>query len=104
MKASVIVLALIFVNPLLIQSTSAQEDWNYENAHPDALINAVLPLPEDLREGATVLVYHPDTGERIVIRQGSNAIECIGDSGMYCHPATSHCRPADHRLRVVLAQ
>ena len=77
MKASVIVLALIFVNPFLIQSTSAQEDWSFGHAYPNALINAVLPLPEDLRDGATVLVYHPDTGERIVVRQGSNAIVCI---------------------------
>ena len=86
MKASVIVLVLIFVSPLLIQSTSAQQDWNYETAHPDALINAVLPLPEDLRDGATVLVYHPDTGERIVIRPGSNAIECIPGN-----PADTRC-------------
>ena len=81
MKASVIVLALLFVNPLLIQSTSAQEEWSFGHAYPNALINAVLPLPEDLRDGATVLVYHPDTGERIVVRQGSNGIVCIPGMG-----------------------
>ena len=36
---------------------------------------AVLPLPEDLRAGATVFDYN-DTGERVVLRQGSNHVEC----------------------------
>ena len=37
---------------------------------------AVLPLPEDLRAGATVYTYDADTGERIVLKQGSNFFEC----------------------------
>ena len=37
---------------------------------------AVLPLPEDLRAGATVLTYDPATGARKVLRPGTNSIEC----------------------------
>src|SRR5262249_22406474 len=43
----------------------------------EALVaQAVLPLPEDLRAGATVLTYDPSTGARKVLRQGTNTIEC----------------------------
>jgi len=42
----------------------------------DAVAQATLPLPEDLKAGATVVTYDPDTGERAVLRQGSNRIEC----------------------------
>lgn len=46
-------------------------------ASPDEQIaQAVTPLPEDLRAGATVLVYDSNTGERKVLRQGTNTIEC----------------------------
>jgi hypothetical protein len=38
---------------------------------------AVRPLPADLRGGATVYRYDAQTGERIVLRQGSNQIECL---------------------------
>lgn len=41
------------------------------------IAEAVRPLPEDLRDGATVLTYDADTGERIVLRQGSNEVECL---------------------------
>jgi len=43
----------------------------------DPRINeAVQPLPEDLRAGATVVAYDSATGGRTVLRQGTNAIEC----------------------------
>ncbi len=42
----------------------------------DPVAQAVLPLPEDLRAGATVVTYDSDTGERRVLRQGTNMIEC----------------------------
>jgi hypothetical protein len=46
-------------------------------ASPDEQIaQATTPLPEDLRAGATVLVYDPATGARKVLRQGTNTIEC----------------------------
>lgn len=40
------------------------------------IAQAVLPLPEDLRADATVYRYDETTGERIVLRQGSNQVEC----------------------------
>jgi hypothetical protein len=42
----------------------------------DPVAQAVLPLPEALQHDATVFTYDPGTGERIVLRQGSNGIEC----------------------------
>ena len=42
----------------------------------DPALQAVLPLPEDLRAGATVVTYSADTGERRVLRQGSNTLDC----------------------------
>jgi hypothetical protein len=43
----------------------------------DPRINEALqPLPEDLRAGATVVAYDAKTGERKVLRQGTNVIEC----------------------------
>ncbi len=46
-------------------------------ASPDEQIaQAVTPLPEDLRAGATVVVYDPASGARKVLRQGTNTIEC----------------------------
>ena len=40
------------------------------------IAQAVRPLPEDLRADATVYRYDEATGERIVLRQGSNHVEC----------------------------
>jgi hypothetical protein len=42
----------------------------------DEISQAVLPLPEDLRAGATVYKYDSHTGARIVLRQGTNGFEC----------------------------
>jgi len=42
----------------------------------DEITQAILPLPEDLRAGATVYKYDPKTGERIVLRKGTNSVEC----------------------------
>jgi hypothetical protein len=42
----------------------------------DPVVQAVLPLPEALRNDATVFTYDEATGERIVLRRGSNGIEC----------------------------
>ncbi len=43
----------------------------------DALIQEALkPLPEDLKSGATVVQYDEATGARKVLRQGTNQIEC----------------------------
>lgn len=43
----------------------------------DEITQATLPLPEDLRAGATVYKYDAKTGERVVLRKGTNFVECI---------------------------
>ncbi len=46
-------------------------------ASPDEQIaQALTPLPEDLRAGATVVIYDSATGARKVLRQGTNTLEC----------------------------
>jgi hypothetical protein len=44
---------------------------------PDPRIaEALKPLPEDLKAGATVVAYDKTTGARQILRQGTNQIEC----------------------------
>src|SRR5260221_252651 len=44
---------------------------------PDKRIaEALKPLPEDLKAGATVVAYDKATGARQVLKQGTNQIEC----------------------------
>lgn len=57
-------LAICTSGSLLAQSTE------------EIIAQSVRPLPEDLRAGATVFRYDPATGERIVLRQGTNHVEC----------------------------
>ncbi len=40
------------------------------------IAEAVKPLPDDLKAGATVVAYDEKTGERRVLRQGTNFVEC----------------------------
>jgi hypothetical protein len=42
----------------------------------DQIAQAVLPLPADLQAGATVVSYDPASGERRVLRRGTNSLEC----------------------------
>ena len=59
------------------------------------IAQATLPLPEDLRAGATVYKYDPRTGERVVLRKGSNALECTprgADGFTWCYNATTSPR------------
>jgi hypothetical protein len=42
----------------------------------DEITQATLPLPEDMRAAATVYKYDATTGDRIVLRKGTNAVEC----------------------------
>lgn len=44
-------------------------------ADDDRIAQAVMPLPEELRADATVYEYN-DAGERVVLREGSNHVEC----------------------------
>jgi hypothetical protein len=72
---------MIPINPTPKASTIKDEA-------PDELSQAVLPLPEDLRAGATVYKYDPATGERKVLRPGTNQVECMprgADGFTWCY-------------------
>ncbi|MGD8341267.1 MAG: hypothetical protein PVH89_10815 [Gammaproteobacteria bacterium] len=68
----------------------------------EIIAEAVLPLPEDLRAGATVYRYDPETGSRVVLRQGTNHVECHPknlDGFTWCYPiATAARRDLSARL------
>jgi hypothetical protein len=59
---------------------------------PDEITRATLPLPADLRAAATVYKYDTKTGERIVLRKGTNFIECMprgSDGFTWCYNTVS---------------
>lgn len=45
-------------------------------SNAELIAQAIMPLPDDLKAGATVYRYDSETGDRIVIRQGNNQVEC----------------------------
>ena len=60
---------MIPINPPVKNTTVTDEA-------ADPVAQATLPLPEDLRAGATVLTYDKATGARTVLRHGTNFVEC----------------------------
>ena len=60
--------ALVLAGPLAAVSQAQSADAR--------IAEAVEMLPADLRAGATVVTYDPATGERKVLRQGTNFLEC----------------------------
>jgi len=76
-----VAVASVLASALTPRIVSAQSDQ-------EKIAQAVLPLPEDLRAGATVVTYDPATGERKALRQGTNFVECQpkGDDGFtWCY-------------------
>jgi hypothetical protein len=72
---------MIPINPPVKMTTVTDEA-------ADPIAQATLPLPEDLRAGATVYEYDKTTGARKVLRQGTNFVECMpkGDDGFtWCY-------------------
>ena len=61
--------AVVLLGPLAAAPVHAQ------SADP-RIAEALMPLPEDLKAGATVIAYDKNTGARQVLRQGTNQIEC----------------------------
>jgi hypothetical protein len=52
------------------------------------IAEAVKPLPDDLKAGATIVAYDAKTGARQVLRQGTNFIECqpkMADGFIRCY-------------------
>jgi hypothetical protein len=72
---------MIPINPPVKNSTVTDEA-------ADPIAQATLPLPEDLRAAATVYTYDKATGERKILRQGTNFVECMpkGEDGFtWCY-------------------
>jgi hypothetical protein len=69
----------------------------------DEVSQATLPLPDDLRAGATVYKYDPKTGERVTLRQGTNVVECTprgADDFTWCYnKVTAPRRDLSARLK-----
>ena len=42
----------------------------------EKIAQALLPLPEDLKGGAAIIEYDEKTGDRVVLRAGTNFVEC----------------------------
>jgi hypothetical protein len=79
---------MIPINPPAKESTITDEA-------SDEITQAALPLPEDLRANATVYKYDPKTGERIVLRKGTNFVECTprgSDGFTWCYNVVSAAR------------
>ena len=88
MKRLYILFVFALITPLLVGPAAAQ-------SIDDQIAQAVRPLPEDLQAGATVYTSDPDTGERRVLRQGTNQVECqpTHDDGFTrCMPTASAAR------------
>jgi hypothetical protein len=74
MKAFIGVAAVLFsVSPLVVPTVAAQSSMMSKES---TIKEATLPLPDDLKAGATVVAYDEKTGERQVLRPGTNFIEC----------------------------
>jgi hypothetical protein len=87
---------MIPINPAVKSSTIT-------DVASDEITQATLPLPEDLRAGATVYKYDTRTGERVNLRQGTNFAECTprgADGFTWCYnKVTAPRRDLSARLR-----
>lgn len=69
-------LSLVF---LLTICNLAAQDKNQEMLSPEIQIKtAVLPAPEELREGAMIYGYD-ENGKMVILRDGTNNLVCIAD-------------------------
>jgi hypothetical protein len=88
---------MIPINPAVKTSTIS-------DVAADPIAQAVLPLPEDLRAGATVFTYDKATGARKVLREGTNFVECLprnpADGFTWCYnTVTAPRRDLQAKLR-----
>src|SRR6059036_1956733 len=68
-KLTGVAAAVVLASPLVVATAQTP-------TVDDQVSQAVQVLPEDLRAGATVVAYDRATGARMVLRQGTNFIEC----------------------------
>ena len=70
-------------------------------SNDELIAQALMPLPDDLKADATVYTYD-EAGERNVLKQGSNHVECrtLDDNGFnWCYPVTTAAR-RDYQARL----
>ena len=88
---------------IMIPINPAVKTTTVTDVAADPIAQATLPLPEDLRAGATVYTYDKTTGERKVLRTGTNFVECMprGDDGFtWCYnTVTAPRRDLQAKLR-----
>ncbi len=73
---------------IMIPINPAPKTSTITDVAADEVAQATLPLPEDLRAGATVYKYDTATGERQVLRKGTNQVECMprgSDGFTWCY-------------------
>ena len=74
---------------VMIPINPAVKNTTVTDVAADRIAQATLPLPEDVRAGATVYEYDKTTGDRKILRQGtSKFVECMprGDDGFtWCY-------------------
>jgi len=66
---------MIPINGTELSNAGGAPDRMDTKSITDLVVQGTLPLPEDLRDGATVITYD-ESGDRQVLREGSNMIEC----------------------------
>ncbi len=66
---------MIPINGTALSNAGGAPERMDTKAITDLVVQGTLPLPEDLRDGATVITYD-ESGERQVLREGNNMIEC----------------------------
>jgi hypothetical protein len=89
---------------VMIPINPAAKNSTITDVAADPIAQAVLPLPEDLRAGATVFTYDKATGARKVLKEGNNAVECQpknpDDDFTWCYnKVTAPRRDLQARLR-----
>ncbi len=78
---------LVFLGIFLAAATAA---YAQQKPVDQQIVEALLPLPEDLRPGATVIGYDA-AGKKVVLREGTSNIMCTADSpaegfSVRCYP------------------
>jgi len=76
---------------MLVAASPVAATVAYAQSKDAQIAEAVKPLPDDLKAGATVVTYDAKTGARQVLRQGTNFIECqpkMADGFIRCYNKT----------------
>jgi hypothetical protein len=73
---------------IMIPINPAVKESAVTDVAPTEVGQAVLPLPDDLKAGAGVFKSDPKSGERVVLKKGTNAVECTprgADGFTWCY-------------------